>query len=39
MTDFSHLISQKVNVALVQETALNELIEIFDRCEGTKVKP
>jgi hypothetical protein len=38
MGDFSHLVTQKVNLALVQELALNELIEILDRCEGTKVK-
>lgn len=38
MNEFSHLVSTKVNLALVQEQALNELIEILDRCEGTKVK-
>lgn len=37
MNDFSHLISSKVNLALVQELALNELIEILNRCDGTKV--
>jgi hypothetical protein len=37
MGDFSHLVSSKVNLALIQEQALNELIDILDRCEGTKV--
>jgi hypothetical protein len=38
MSDFSHLVSSKVNLALLQEQALNDLIDILDRCEGTKVK-
>lgn len=38
MGDFSHLITSKVNLALIQEQALNELITILDGCEGTKVK-
>jgi hypothetical protein len=37
MSDFSHLQSSKVNLGLVQEQALNELIEILEKCEGTKV--
>ncbi|XP_070504196.1 vacuolar protein sorting-associated protein 33A [Chironomus tepperi] len=37
MGDFSHLVSSKVNLALLQEQALNDLIDILDRCEGTKV--
>lgn len=37
MNEFSHLSSSKVNLSLVQEQALNELIEILDKCEGTKV--
>lgn len=37
MSDFSHLVSSKVNLALLQEQALNDLIDILDRCEGTKV--
>lgn len=37
MSDFPHLASSKVNLALVQELALNELVEILDKCEGTKV--
>lgn len=37
MGDFSHLVSPKVNLALLQEQALNDLIDILDRCEGTKV--
>ena len=32
-----HFSSAKVNLALIQEQALNELIEIHDRCEGSKV--
>lgn len=38
MTDFSHLVTSKVNIGLVQELACNELLEILDKCEGTKVK-
>lgn len=37
MNDFAHLQSNKVNLSLVQEQALNELIEILEKCEGTKV--
>lgn len=37
MTDFSHLVTSKVNIGLVQELACNELLEILDKCEGTKV--
>lgn len=37
MNEFSHLSSSKVNLSLVQEQALNELIEILDKVEGTKV--
>lgn len=37
MTDFTHLVSSKVNLAIVQEQALSELIEILEKCEGTKV--
>ncbi|CAG9808626.1 unnamed protein product [Chironomus riparius] len=37
MSEFSHLVSSKVNLALLQEQALNDLIDILDRCEGTKV--
>jgi hypothetical protein len=38
MTDFAHLVTSKVNIGLVQELACNELLEILDKCEGTKVK-
>lgn len=38
MTDFAHLVTSKVNVGLVQELACNELLEILEKCEGTKVK-
>lgn len=38
MTDFSHLVTSKVNIGLVQELFCNELLEILDKCEGTKVK-
>lgn len=38
MTDFSHLVTSKVNIGLVQELACNELLEILDKCEGTKVR-
>lgn len=34
---FPHLHSHFVNVSQVQEAASNELIEILERCEGTKV--
>ena len=35
---FSHLSgSGKVNVQLIQEAAVKELVDILDRCEGTKV--
>ena len=37
MTDFAHLVTSKVNVGLIQELACNELLEILDKCEGTKV--
>lgn len=37
MTDFVHLTTSKVNIGLVQELACNELLEILDKCEGTKV--
>lgn len=38
MTDFAHLVTSKVNIGLIQEMACNELLNILDRCEGTKVK-
>ena len=38
MTDFTHLVTSKVNICLVQELACNELLEILDKCDGTKVK-
>lgn len=37
MSDYSHLTTLKVNLGLVQELACNELIEILNKCEGTKV--
>ncbi|CRL07306.1 CLUMA_CG020285, isoform A [Clunio marinus] len=37
MADFSHLVTSKVNIGLVQELACNELLNILDKCEGTKV--
>lgn len=37
MTDFVHLTTSKVNIGLVQELACNELLDILDKCEGTKV--
>jgi hypothetical protein len=38
MADFTHLTTSKVNIGLVQELACNELLEILEKCEGTKVK-
>lgn len=37
MTDFAHLVTSKVNIGLVQELVCNELLEILEKCEGTKV--
>lgn len=34
---FPHLHGLWVNVSLVQEAASKELIEILDKCDGTKV--
>lgn len=38
MSDFSHLTTFKVNLGLLQELACNELIEILNKCDGTKVE-
>lgn len=32
------MVTSKVNVGLVQELACNELMEILDKCDGTKVR-
>lgn len=33
----SHLIGGKINVAQVQELARKELLQLLERCDGTKV--
>lgn len=38
MADFSHLVSSKVNLGLVQELVCSELLNILEICEGPKVK-
>lgn len=35
---FPHLYGFRVNVSLIQEAASKELIEILEKCEGTKVR-
>lgn len=34
---FSHLTGWRVNVALIQENASKDLLDIVEKCEGTKV--
>lgn len=34
---FTHLTGGRANVQLLQEAAVRDLVEILDRCEGTKV--
>lgn len=34
---FNHLTGGRANVQLLQEAAVRDLVEILDRCEGTKV--
>lgn len=33
---FTHLSGGRANIQLIQEAAVRELVEILDRCEGTK---